>query len=236
MISEGAESLLMGQSHISSGKFLRGVIFDLDGTLADTLPLCVVALRAALSPIAGRTLSDEEIMAAFGQSEERTIRALAPNGFEDCLKEFLKHYESMHDAYPVPFEGIAALLDELRSARVPVAVVTGKGSRSAAISLNVLGLEQYFTLIKPSSAQVLSKDVAILEVLNEWGLTPGEAIYIGDAPTDILVARKVGCCIASVCWASTAQANLLEPLHPDAIVHTVNELKEWLLPKLVTSL
>jgi len=78
--------------------------------------------------------------------------------------------------------------------------VTGKGSRSTAISLKVLGLEQYFTLIKPSSAQVPSKDVAILEVLKEWGLMPGEAIYIGDAPTDVLVARKVGCCVASVCW------------------------------------
>ena len=126
----------------------------------------------------------------------------------------------MHDAYAVPFEGIASLLEELRSAQVPVAVVTGKGSRSA-ISLKVLGLEQYFTLIKPSSAQVPSKDVAILEVLKEWGLMPGEAIYIGDAPTDVLVARKVGCCVASVCWASTAQANVLEPLHPDTVVHTV---------------
>jgi phosphoglycolate phosphatase-like HAD superfamily hydrolase len=117
----------MRQSQMSSGRFLRGVIFDLDGTLADTLPLCVVALRAAIFSIAGRTLSDEEIMAAFGQSEERTIRGLAPNGFEDCLKKFLKHYESMPDAYAVPFEGIASLLDKLRSARVPVAVVTGKG-------------------------------------------------------------------------------------------------------------
>src|SRR5262245_37059813 len=96
-------------------------------------------------PDCGSKLSDKEIMAAFGQSEERTIRALAPSGFEDCLKEFLKHYESMHDAYAVPFEGIASLLDELSFARVPVAVVTGKGARSAAISLKVLGLEQYFT-------------------------------------------------------------------------------------------
>jgi phosphoglycolate phosphatase-like HAD superfamily hydrolase len=78
--------------------------------------------------------------------------------------------------------------------------------------------------------------VAILEVLNEWGLIPGEAIYIGDAPTDVLVARKVGCCVALVCRAGPAQANVLEPLHPDTVVHTVNELKEWLLPKLVTSL
>ena len=78
--------------------------------------------------------------------------------------------------------------------------------------------------------------MAILEVLNEWGLIPGEAIYIGDAPTDVLVARKVGCCVALVCRAGPAQANVLEPLHPDTVVHTVNELKEWLLPKLVTSL
>ena len=49
-------------------------------------------------------------MAAFGQSEERTIRALTPSACEDCLKEFLKHYESMHNAYAVPFEGIASLL------------------------------------------------------------------------------------------------------------------------------
>jgi phosphoglycolate phosphatase-like HAD superfamily hydrolase len=121
-----------------SGKFLRGVIFYLDGTLADTLPLCIAAFRASIEPLAVRKLSDEEIIATFGPSEEGTIRAPAPQGFEDCLEEYLKHYESMHDAYSIPFAGIASLLDELSSARALLAVVTGKGSRSAAISLRVL--------------------------------------------------------------------------------------------------
>ena len=80
----------MRQSQMSSGKFLRGVIFDLDGTLADTLPLCIVALRAAIFPIAGRTLSDEEIMAAFGQSEERTIRAAGPKRLRGLSKRILE--------------------------------------------------------------------------------------------------------------------------------------------------
>jgi phosphoglycolate phosphatase-like HAD superfamily hydrolase len=217
----------------TSRKFLRGVIFDLDGTLADTLPLCVAAFRASIEPVAGRTLSDEEIMATFGPSEEGTIRALVPGGFEDCLEEYLKYYESMHDAYSVPFDGITSLLDELRSAQVRLAVVTGKGARSAAISLKVLGLEQYFTLVKPGSPQGPRKDLAILEVLKEWDLAPGETVYVGDAPTDVLAARKVGCCVASACWASTAQASALETLQPDAVVQTVHELKDWLMPKLV---
>jgi phosphoglycolate phosphatase-like HAD superfamily hydrolase len=132
-------------------RFLRGVIFDLDGTLADTLPLCIAAFRASIEPVAGRRISDEEIIATFGPSEEGTIPALAPQSFDDCLEEYLRHYESLHDAYSVPFDGIASLLDELRSAHVSLAVVTGKGSRSTAISLKVLGLEKYFTLIRAGS-------------------------------------------------------------------------------------
>ena len=156
-------------------------------------------------------------MAAFGQSEERTIRALAPNGFEDCRKEFLKRYESMHDAYAVPFEGIASLLDELRSARVPVAIVTGKGARSAAISLKVLGLEQYFTLIKPSSAQAPSKDLAILEVLNEWALCRAKRFISATRPPmcslhETLAAashRSVGQApLRQTCWNRCIQTPL----------------------------
>ena len=85
--------------------------------------------------------------------------------------------------------------------------MTGKGPCSASVSLKVLGLEQYFTLIKPSSAESQQRG-GHFGSSKGVGLTPGEAIYIGDAPTDVLAARKVGCCVASVCWASTAQANV----------------------------
>ena len=143
-------------------------------------------------------------MAAFGQSEERTIRALTPSACEDCLKEFLKHYESMHNAYAVPFEGIASLLDELRSAQVRLAVVTGKGSCSASVSLKVLGLEQYFTLIKPSSAQVPSKEVAILEVLKEWALRQAKRFISATHPPMCSLHEK----LAAASHRSVGQAPL----------------------------
>jgi phosphoglycolate phosphatase-like HAD superfamily hydrolase len=57
---------------------IRAVIFDLDGTLADTLPLCIQAFRASVQPLIHRCPSDEEIVATFGPSEEGTIMALAP--------------------------------------------------------------------------------------------------------------------------------------------------------------
>ena len=156
-------------------------------------------------------------MAAFGQSEERTIRALAPNGFEDCRKEFLKRYESMHDAYAVPFEGhrLAPGRASFRSgARCHR---DGKGARSAAISLKVLGLEQYFTLIKPSSAQAPSKDLAILEVLNEWALCRAKRFISATRPPmcslhETLAAashRSVGQApLRQTCWNRCIQTPL----------------------------
>ena len=57
---------------------IRAVVFDFDGTIADTLPLCIAAFRQAVEPHAGRRVSDEEIIATFGPSEEGTIRALIP--------------------------------------------------------------------------------------------------------------------------------------------------------------
>jgi len=53
-------------------------IFDLDGTIGNTLPLCVTAFREALESLAGRPLSDAAIMATFGPSEEGTVMALVP--------------------------------------------------------------------------------------------------------------------------------------------------------------
>ena len=61
---------------------LKAVIFDFDGTVCDTLPLCIAAFRKSIEPLAGRRFSDQEITATFGPSEEGTIRALIPEFYE----------------------------------------------------------------------------------------------------------------------------------------------------------
>ncbi len=113
----------------------KGIIFDLDGTIANTLPLCIRAFRQSVEPLAMKTLSDEEIIATFGPSEEGTIRALIPEHYEKGIVNYLQFYNDLHDLCPDPFPGIPALVDRLKEKGVRVGMVTGKGEHSTVISL-----------------------------------------------------------------------------------------------------
>lgn len=124
---------------------IRGIIFDFDGTLADTLPLCIRAFRSSIEPHLGRPVSDAEIIATFGPAEEGTIKALIPHAFDEGMAAYLHHYEQYHADYPALFPGIQALLAQLQVKSVPLALVTGKGERSAALSLSFYQLTSYFS-------------------------------------------------------------------------------------------
>jgi beta-phosphoglucomutase-like phosphatase (HAD superfamily) len=57
---------------------IKTIIFDLDGTIADTLPLCIAAFKKSIEPLLGKEVSEQQIIATFGPSEEGTIRKLIP--------------------------------------------------------------------------------------------------------------------------------------------------------------
>src|SRR3982751_1564006 len=114
---------------------IKAVIFDLDGTLANTLPLCIQSFRQSVEPLINRSVSDEEIIATFGPSEEGTIMALAPGFYEQGVADYLKFYETFHEMCASPFEGIKEMFDNLRNKDVVTAMVTGKGLYSTHISL-----------------------------------------------------------------------------------------------------
>ena len=77
-------------------KKIKAVIFDLDGTIANTLPLCVRAFKNSVEPLINRSLSDAEIIATFGPSEEGTILELAPEKKEKGVSNYLHLYETLH--------------------------------------------------------------------------------------------------------------------------------------------
>ncbi len=75
---------------------IKAVIFDLDGTLANTLPLCIAAFKKSIAPLVNRTVSEAEIIATFGPSEEGTILALAPNHYDKGVADYLLFYKELH--------------------------------------------------------------------------------------------------------------------------------------------
>ncbi|GJH40972.1 hypothetical protein RCZ04_15220 [Capnocytophaga sp. HP1101] len=117
-------------------KKINTLIFDLDGTLGETLPLCIEAFHRSIEPLVGRHVSDKEIIDTFGPSEEGTIMSLAPEYYEQGVRDYLYHYEQLHPVIcPKPFEGIKELLEKLIDKGVHVTMVTGKGAKSCKITM-----------------------------------------------------------------------------------------------------
>ncbi|HUP13684.1 MAG TPA: HAD family hydrolase, partial [Niastella sp.] len=201
---------------------IKAVIFDLDGTIGDTLPLCIKAFRRSVEPLIGRSVSDAEIIATFGPSEEGTIMALAPNHYDKGVADYLQHYETYHEMCPSPFEGIEGLLKTLKEKGTRIAMVTGKGKYSTAISLKQFGLENYFEAVETGMPGGPRKPEGIQLVLNHFSdLAKEEIIYVGDAPGDITASRRVGIPVVAAAWAQTAEPEKLKELRPDEIFYTI---------------
>ncbi len=207
---------------------IKAVIFDFDGTIGDTLPLCIAAFRKAIEPLTGKSISDEEIVATFGPSEEGTIMALIPEFYEQGLSNYLKYYKELHGMCPEPFDGIKSILRFLKESNVITALVTGKGEKSCNISLTYYNLEDSFGLIKTGSPKGQRKVEGIREVLEYFNLKSNEVIYVGDTVSDIHCARKAGVPIISATWGSFADAVEVSKYHPDRMFQFVLELKEYL--------
>jgi pyrophosphatase PpaX len=206
---------------------LRGVIFDLDGTLANTLPVCWAGFRRALHEYTGRIYTNEEITALFGPSEEGSFRQVVPERAGDALELYLQEYERVHAEIRSPFPGILNALQFLKESDLRTAIVTGKGPRSAAISLRMLGLASNFDIVEAGSPEGVIKPQAIGKVLERWQLPAAQVAYVGDALSDVTSARKAGVIPLAAAWAETADYEALRAMEPEETFRTVEAFIAW---------
>ena len=207
---------------------LDGAIFDLDGTLGDTLPVCFAAFRRALKGYASREFTDEEIAALFGPSEEGMIQRMVPDRWQACLSAYLAAYEEESAREDRLFPGIERALCLLKRRGVALAVVTGKGAQSAAISLRHLRLAEVFDLVETGSPDGGVKPLAIKRVLASWAAAPHRVAYVGDVPTDMEAAREAGVIPLGAAWAVTSTANDLSALFPLETFRSVESFILWI--------
>ena len=206
----------------------RGVIFDLDGTLGDTLPVCYRAFQRVLGRRLGRSFSPAEIHGMFGPSEEGILSRHFPDDAAAAVEEYLREYRLAHSACPGPFEGIRECLEAAGRRGTRLAVVTGKGPGSARISLNRLGLTRYFPIVEAGSPSGGVKPDSMRRVLRRWRLDPAQVAGVGDSPSDVRSAREVGMASAAAAWAPGASAASLAACGPDRLLRDVGSLREWL--------
>jgi HAD superfamily hydrolase (TIGR01549 family) len=213
---------------------IKAFIFDLDGTLADTLSVVLEAFYATTTPRLGRRPEKEEITRYFGLSEEGILQNLFPHDWEAAFQEYLHHYEAAHQRTVDLFPGLPNLLDQLQTRRVKLGIVTGKGTPGTRISTQLLGLRRWFTHIETGAAHAPIKPQCIQRLLDTWAIPAQHAVYIGDAQYDIDAARAVSMPIVSVAWASTAQREALAAQQPDQLFDNVPAFSAWCLQHAAT--
>lgn len=205
---------------------LRGIIFDMDGTLADTLPVIIPALQETFRRYAGREYSAEEIYAMFGPTEEGVIQRRVPAGdYPAALRFYLDRYAAYHDSACQPFPGVIPMLDRLRAGGTRLGVVTGKGPGTAAITMRALDLEGRIETLETGSNAGGIKADAIRRVLAAWDMPPEHAAYVGDVPYDMEAAREAGVLPVAAAWAETAT---VRPGDGDLAFHSVEAFAHWI--------
>lgn len=207
---------------------MKTVLFDLDGTLGNTLPLCIAALREAIEPLTGRPLTDEQIKAGFGPSEEGTIGALLPENKAQAMQRFFERYEALHSRWPEPFAGVPELLQYLKDRHVFLGLVTGKGPQSTTMTLTRYHLTDYFDVIKTGEPSGPVKDRRFEEILAEFSLAREEVLYVGDTSSDVAACRRCRIQIAAAAWAPTADIEALQSAHPDYLFTSIPQLSAFL--------
>lgn len=207
---------------------LYGIIFDLDGTLADTMTVCLRAFQETLQHYTGKGISLPELHALFGPSEEGILQDLLPDQAAEAYPRFLAAYEQLHLGCTQPFPGVEALLDDLRARGLRIAIATGKSAETAAISMSLLGLASRVERVETGFIDRGDKPELIQRVLLDWGLAPDQAAYVGDVPSDLYAAEQAGVLPIGAAWAETSVLRDVKLKDGWMVFERVEDLAAWL--------
>lgn len=208
---------------------IKLVAFDLDGTIADTIPMCIKAFETAVSPYVGHTLTQEEIIQTFGLNEIGMVKTVVTEQWENALQDFYVQYEKLHFLCDTPFEGIVNLISVLKSKGVIVVLVTGKGKKSCDITLEKLNMNHMFSDILTGNEVKNCKNESLLILMNKYNLSADECVYIGDAISDVSAANEVGIKCLSAAWSESADLKRLHEINENNVYESVLKLEETLV-------
>ncbi len=214
---------------------LKAVLFDMDGTLGDTLPLCVEAYRQCVAELTGHTPSKAEVLSYFGLSDRGVLAGLLGMNPDDAalpIDHFVATYERLHpELAPAPFPGAVEMLKAVKAAGLRVGLISGKEHYTAMPTVKNYGMDGLFEWYGLGLPSHNCKAERLQQVMQLWELEPHEIIYVGDAPSDISLCHSVGVRIINAAWASTAaeDAAACTALNPEYRLSQFNDLLPLIL-------
>lgn len=212
---------------------IKAVIWDLDGTLLDTLDDLAASTNAALMQHGMPVRTKEEVRAFVGNGIRRLIMRAVPDGgenpaFEDVLSSFVAHYGAHSQVHTKPYDGILTVLDTLSAMGVQHAIVSNKIDFAVKeLSRAYFGDRMQVAVGDDPSRKKKPAPDSVWEAMRQLGVTAEETVYVGDSDVDVITARNAGIPCAAVSWGFRTEECLKEA-GAQMIAHTPQELMEMI--------
>jgi len=211
---------------------LPAVLFDLDGTLIDSIELILNSARYAFE---GRTPApdDAEWLSGVGTPLAEMFRLYAkdPADVEMLVERYREYQLPNHDRLVRAYEGVVETVHGLRVARHPLAVVTSKTESLARRGIELVGIGSCFDVIIGCDSTTRHKPhpEPVLAALERLGREPAEAVFVGDSVHDMAAGNAAGVATIAALWGPFSR-EILAPSAPSHYLERIADLPALLRP------
>jgi len=186
------------------------VLFDLDGTLANSIDLVVASYTHAFASVTGAPTNAETAKRWIGETLRTTFGREAPGHTDELEEAYRNYYAERLDAihgYP----GMTRLLKSLRDAGAITGVVTAKRRETALVTMRQAGVEGLIDLVGAMEDTSAHKPdpAPLLAAASKLGVEPADCVYIGDAVHDVQAAHAAGMEVIAVTWGAGVTSDLM---------------------------
>ena len=208
------------------------LIFDWDGTLADSIGRIVTAMQVAARRADRPERDADSVKGIIGLGLPKAILTLYPDMTHEQVIAFRQHYADVYmamDAEPSPlFAGVRESLEVFRAQGYRLAVATGKARRGLDRVLKAHGWEEFFDITCAADETASKPDPLMLNrILAHCDVRPEQALMVGDASFDLLMARNAGIDSVAVGYGAQSMERLLT-FEPKLAIDSFPELRAWL--------
>lgn len=210
----------------------KAVIFDLDGTLADTIASITYCGNLALSRFGLPSFGEEDYKHFVGDGAAMLIRRALLAAGDERLEHFDEVYETYLEIFAKdcmyqvkPYEGICALLEELKRLSVRIAVLSNKPDADSRRVVDELFGKGYFDFVQGQRADIPRKPdpAGVYRIMEAFVLPAGDFLYVGDSGVDMKTGRAAGIFTVGVLWGFRDREELVEN-GADAVISKPLEL------------